>query len=162
MTVPTQNPSSRLNHAPGPGSAPRSVLVTPPAPAQTQSTPQGNVNPQVGCDLNANDESDEIGEGCNNTNASPNTTLESSPSRPHRRAGLRAETQSLMKRTGQYDAENSMKNFYAMQLRDANKTIETPRNEVTRLRTSNQEQGHHPSRKGDRAQNRKSSTQKQG
>ncbi|KNZ43652.1 hypothetical protein VP01_9g10, partial [Puccinia sorghi] len=39
-----------------------------------------------------------------------------------------------------------MTNFYAMQLRDANKTIETLCNKVTRDQQS--EQGHYPSRKG--------------
>ncbi|KNZ55785.1 uncharacterized protein VP01_2582g2 [Puccinia sorghi] len=36
------------------------------------------------------------------------------------------------------DTENSMMQFYAMQLRDAHKTIDNLRDEVTRLRTSNQ------------------------
>ncbi|KNZ56805.1 uncharacterized protein VP01_2313g5 [Puccinia sorghi] len=153
---------------------------------ETSQQNAGDDNPQVECDLNVNNESDKIREGCNNTNASSNTTWESSHlfspwlsqsestrSRitlgqsstsqvdPHMRAGLRAEMQSPMKRTGQSgqaasgleehltaffdpmardkrDAKNSMTNFYAMQLRDANKLIETLCNEVTRLRTSNQ------------------------
>ncbi|KNZ45329.1 hypothetical protein VP01_8244g1, partial [Puccinia sorghi] len=93
---------------------------------ETSQQNAGDVNPQVECDLNANNESDEIGKGCNNTNASPKTKLESrhffspwlsqsefirsritlgqsstSQVGPQRRAGLQAEMQSPMKRTGQ-------------------------------------------------------------